>query len=826
MSRQKNFLFNSIKKSKLLFAFFFILLLQNNLLANSEKFKELFADVTIHDWNAYIKKIDLKLNDTKLKEDDKYNLYFAKAKALFELSKYNEALPLFEKSIHKKSNLLDYKKFYYAQTLLNLGKESKALDNFDFVIKFKPRSHLYNNARWGIAKIKMKDRKVKNARYHLRYLERRMRSDSNYPELIWDLAQVERKRNNLWWTCRWVKKLYRKYPTHNITKNWNLNSKFFDVNGKNTKCSISASDKKTRIRRLLWNGQKEKAEQEIASLREAVKVKDKYGIDLIYAQFLIQSGNVQQALDVLLPYYESQQWNAGYLGVLAKASAKMGEYTTAVGSYYRAHKLRPRSRQGKYWLYHSAFLSYQFQDYDGATRKFEEFVNKYKSSGLSRDAQWHIAWLKYLKADYKGAYKKFSYVWERRKRFGRSRNISYDKIQYWMAMSLYKMKKFAKAKDLFSRIAEDKHYSFYSLAAKSRLSQITTLVNLRSVASANDDAKDVIGQLDEDKLPKKEIDENDESEENLSLLEDSAEEEEEKKQDEEEEKEEKIASDNEGESKDIFDKLENSKSSNKNISLRFSRATELIQLGFFELARWELYGIEKRTRNKSYLKTLMEAYVEISAYHRSAHISQSSFFKERGKQGIDGARKLWDYSYPQAYRVHVEENAKLFNVPAEFIWAIIRAESMYREKVFSPVGARGLMQLMPFTAEKVAHLLGEKDFDKENLLFAKYNIRYGTRYLNRLGKKFENKLPMIAAAYNAGPHRVDTWLYQFGHLEMDEFIEHIPFLETRNYVKKVIKNYHVYELLRGKDQKMEIAWLSKPVGMEIATNISTKESWD
>ena len=63
------------------------------------------------------------------------------------------------------------------------------------------------------------------------------------------------------------------------------------------------------------------------------------------------------------------------------------------------------------------------------------------------------------------------------------------------------------------------------------------------------------------------------------------------------------------------------------------------------------------------------------------------------------------------------------------------------------------------------------------------------RYLKRLNKTMGNNLPLTIASYNAGPHRVQGWLKDIGGLDLDEFIEHIPYLETRNYVKKVLRNY-------------------------------------
>ncbi|RYZ75940.1 MAG: hypothetical protein EOP04_32685 [Proteobacteria bacterium] len=135
------------------------------------------------------------------------------------------------------------------------------------------------------------------------------------------------------------------------------------------------------------------------------------------------------------------------------------------------------------------------------------------------------------------------------------------------------------------------------------------------------------------------------------------------------------------------------------------------------------------------------------------------------------------------------------------------------------------LQVMPFTGYRVASLLGEKDFQPRQLLEPNNAIRMGARYLSRLMGKFDNTIPLVAAGYNAGPHRVNNWLASFGHLETDEFIEHIPFLETRNYVKKVVSNCYVYSHLYG-NKKDLFTYLVDPVPFKTDGTTVQKESWD
>jgi soluble lytic murein transglycosylase len=155
----------------------------------------------------------------------------------------------------------------------------------------------------------------------------------------------------------------------------------------------------------------------------------------------------------------------------------------------------------------------------------------------------------------------------------------------------------------------------------------------------------------------------------------------------------------------------------------------------------------------------------------------------------------------------------------------MRAESQYKKDIVSPVGALGLMQVMPNTASKVAHLMGENEFRSDQLLEPEWAIPIGAKYLSRLTKKFSNSIPLVAASYNAGPHRVGAWLNSFGDLDMDEFIEHIPFMETRNYVKKVVSNFYIYNHLYG-TKKEQISSLAEPVHVRIAVPMAARETWE
>ena len=133
---------------------------------------------------------------------------------------------------------------------------------------------------------------------------------------------------------------------------------------------------------------------------------------------------------------------------------------------------------------------------------------------------------------------------------------------------------------------------------------------------------------------------------------------------------------------------------------------------------------------------------------------------------------------------------------------VIRQESSFDIGAISPSGARGLMQLMPFTAQAVARQVGVATSLVSLTSDPAHNMRLGATYVQQMLDRFDNSLPLAIAAYNAGPHRVDQWLVEnsdprAGPIDMLDWIELIPFNETRNYVQRVLENVVIYRARRG-----------------------------
>jgi soluble lytic murein transglycosylase len=154
----------------------------------------------------------------------------------------------------------------------------------------------------------------------------------------------------------------------------------------------------------------------------------------------------------------------------------------------------------------------------------------------------------------------------------------------------------------------------------------------------------------------------------------------------------------------------------------------------------------------------------------------------------DQVHRFW---YPRAFWDKVERASQQHNVDPFIVLSVMREESRFDQTVKSPAGAYGLMQLMPMTAYRLDKSLHLGIHMPAQLTDPDNNIQLGSFYLKSLLKEFGSVAHMLAA-YNAGESAVRSWQQRSDYRSVDEFIEDIPYNETRNYVKKVISSYFQY----------------------------------
>ena len=163
--------------------------------------------------------------------------------------------------------------------------------------------------------------------------------------------------------------------------------------------------------------------------------------------------------------------------------------------------------------------------------------------------------------------------------------------------------------------------------------------------------------------------------------------------------------------------------------------------------------------------------------------------------------RAWDHldlRFPIVYRPAFQRQAQLLGVNEATLFAITRQESAFYEQARSPVGAGGLMQLMPGTATETARKFNITEFRQASDVYrADVNIQLGSSYFKQMLDRYSNNRVAAIAAYNAGPGRIDAWLRTSASRPLDVWVENIPYRETRGYVQNVLAFSVIYQDMLG-----------------------------
>jgi soluble lytic murein transglycosylase len=242
---------------------------------------------------------------------------------------------------------------------------------------------------------------------------------------------------------------------------------------------------------------------------------------------------------------------------------------------------------------------------------------------------------------------------------------------------------------------------------------------------------------------------------------------------------------------------------------RLAIADELLGLGFRAEAAAELdQFVRQRHGRLADLLPALAAYERAGRFDRSVVLAQNLLaahppppgFSEPGgaAQGAPdpGLRALLDAAYPAAYPDQIARSAERAGLDPYFVLAVVRRESVFRQDARSAAGAVGLLQFTPATARRAAAVLGRPAPRDDELFEPGTAIDLGSWYLSELVGRFGDAA-VAAAAYNAGPAAAAPWAVHGAGERLDEWVEDIPFRETRQYVKAVLGAWSAYRILAG-----------------------------
>jgi len=236
------------------------------------------------------------------------------------------------------------------------------------------------------------------------------------------------------------------------------------------------------------------------------------------------------------------------------------------------------------------------------------------------------------------------------------------------------------------------------------------------------------------------------------------------------------------------------------LSKHYKKGRELFILGFYDDAINELTIVEKEEHNnKKLMLEVSNLFFRSGNYYGTIKIAVNYLNELLIDVPKGEVKSIWKPFYPRGYYDTVEKWANIEKVNPFLVYSIIREESHFNPFALSVSDARGLMQIIPPTGKWIAEKINSKNFNIGNMWDEETNIRMGSWYLRFLLDYFDDTEMLAVAGYNAGQGAVGKWVQKHDKKEADFFIENIPYEQTREYIKKVLRDYVIYHQIYGKE---------------------------
>lgn len=232
-------------------------------------------------------------------------------------------------------------------------------------------------------------------------------------------------------------------------------------------------------------------------------------------------------------------------------------------------------------------------------------------------------------------------------------------------------------------------------------------------------------------------------------------------------------------------------------NLRVQKAELLENGALADLAVREVQAAEQEEGGNWAPAEMARIYQNTGRYDRAVGVMKRTVPNYFAVDLPELPRAYWEALFPRAYWTDLKRYSEENSLDPFLVASLIRQESEFNPAAVSRANAVGLMQLLPTTGKQVAKDLKVKHFNPSELYLPQRNLQLGTRYFRTMVDRFGGQFEYALAAYNAGSDRVDDWLGQAKFRDIPEFVESIPFTETREYVQAIMRNAQVYRQLYG-----------------------------
>ncbi|QDE87638.1 lytic transglycosylase [Myxococcus xanthus] len=476
---------------------------------------------------------------------------------------------------------------------------------------------------------------------------------------------------------------------------------------------------------------------------------------LTYGRALRKERKHRRAIDVLAPMVvgctASEQrpqalYILGYSQSVVEPKAAVTTYATLARDY-------PEHGYADDALFFEAWLLQRTGDVEAALARYEEAARRYPAGNFASESLFRAFWLHSRKANAPAALAALNAV-ENLPEAARTDEALW-RSRYWRARMQESGASGQAALDAYAHIAAERPAAWYGMLARSRLALLSPERVARLYPKpVPPEAMEGTGGSGRDDAPA------DEAVEEV------------------------------GESEEIWPLPPGALAKDA----RFNAGVELMRLGLPGAVE-EFLAVDARALPEAPARLLYQTLKRTGRNRAARQVARTSLKQEVHGPLRAASRPIWEATWPLAYRSSIARYARAHRVDPDLLQGLIREESRFNARARSATGALGLAQLMPATARQVADSLDMPMPGESALLQPHTNIRLGAAYLGQLVKHFGGNVAYAVAAYNAGPRAVERWRHALPEAELDEWVEHIGFEETREYVKKVLGSYSAYKLL-------------------------------
>ncbi|MCB9640696.1 MAG: transglycosylase SLT domain-containing protein [Myxococcales bacterium] len=737
-----------------------------------------------------------------------------------------EASKWFGRSLRDNNLYKDYSFWYLAKAQTKAGLHAQAAATYQAMLKEYRRVKVKRKVRNALL---ISLRKAKDWKAYTELV----RSLLPYPgpyggrrRMMWWLADGYHKLGDIKESAKYMRQYALDYPHRSETKKAEQLLTAWGKAGKLPAHQWNETEQSFRLYRLARFRPKRALPLILRSLKKLQKAPKPDVMQIEYmkkwhAHALMRDRQHKKAIPILedlakRTYNVSLRREAYKL--LGRAYTEIGAFERGVEQLHAFAEREPESETAKEAAYRSIWMAMRLQRYAQARQFIEEYMQIYPEEKKFLPAlQWFRLWTLFREGDYKKAITEFK-KWGRKNRGG----VAGRQVNYWLGRSYERLGRWDMAKGYYSRVAKVAPLTYYGVLSQHRLyvleDQIQQhhesyvcafktppLAKRRPLLTKREAARRAHRKPQGAMLDRKQVGyttslntNNDNADQN-TLFRNLA-----------RMAQEQLPAEAKFPSIPGFCRGATSRSCKA-----FRRAELFDRLGLdadavteLSQARWAIQ------RSKPRILEAIRWFYSKKAYHPGVVLS---FYLQRK---IHKAPRLtpeqsFKIRYPLAYHEALLEESRRSGVPFAFAWAITREESLFRIRIRSWADAFGLMQIIPDTAYKIANRIKLDDFRLRDLYHPSTNIKMGCWYLGQLLEKFQSHVMLAAAAYNAGPHRVAVWLKDHHNVSVDEFVEEIPFQETRNYVKRVFRTFVVYNYLYGQTLTTPPTTVAVRVGQNI-----------